>query len=403
MTDAASDASPRRFASPTITTVLGLAMMVSFGSSYYLMGVLAEPMARGLGADPALAFMALSGAFLISALLTGLSGRWTDRRGGREVLVCAALMFVVALLVMALARHPAMMVAGVLMLGCGMGIGFYGPANSLLVAIHGDGAKTPITAVSLIGAFGGAIGWPLTSWMVQTFGWQGACIGWALLHLCVCVPLFYAVLPSARQVVPTGRGDAVQSRVQWDVTLIRLAILFACGWWVATSMAAHLPRVLERLGLDPAQAAMAAGTMAIAAIVVRVAALLFSIMSAPTAALRVACLSHPLGAILALTAGKALAVAVAIGQGLGNGLLSVAAGVLPLHLYGRANYGQRQALMVMPARFAQAAAPLMFAKVLDVSVTLGLCVTSGLCLVMLIMTLGLERRAVVAPVSSVSV
>ncbi|MGI4817987.1 MAG: hypothetical protein ACRYFE_05655 [Janthinobacterium lividum] len=45
----------------------------------------------------------------------------------------------------------------------------------------------------------------------------------------------------------------------------------------------------------------------------------------------------------------------------------------------------------------------MFAKLLDVSVTLGLCVTSGLCLVMLIMTLGLERRDVVAPVSSVSV
>ena len=114
-------------------------------------------------------------------------------------------------------------------------------------------------------------------------------------------------------------------------------------------------------------------------------------MSVPTVTLRVATLSHPTGAVLALLFAKPMAVAVAIGQGMGNGLLSVAAGVLPLHFYGRDNYATRQALMVMPARFAQAAAPLMFAAVLDISVTAGLLVTTGLCLVMFAMTFGLGR------------
>lgn len=374
-----------------ITPVLGLAMMVSFASSYYLLGVLAEPMTRGLGAEPGLAFLALSGAFLISALLTGVGGRWIDRRGGREVLIAAAFVFAAGLLLMAVAIHPLMMVAGVLILGVGMGVGFYGPANALLVAMHGMEAKKPITAVSLIGAFGGAIGWPLTAFIVEHFGWRCACLWWAMAQVLICVPLFLLILPSARDVVPTGVKSAGGAKVIWDGTLIRLAVLFACAWWVATAMAAHLPRVLERLGLSQAEAAMAAGTMAVAAILVRVATLIWPLMSAPTITLRVATLSHPAGAVLALFFGKPLAVAVAIGQGMGNGLLSVAAGVLPLHFYGRDNYATRQAMMVMPARFAQAAAPLMFTAALDISVTTGLLVTTGLCLVMFAMTFGLGR------------
>ena len=225
-----------------ITPVLGLAMMVSFASSYYLLGVLAEPMTRGLGAEPQLAFMALSGAFLISALLTGAGGRWIDQRGGREVLIAAAIIFALALLLMALAVHTWMMVAGVLILGVGMGVGFYGPANALLVAMDGMEAKRPITAVSLIGAFGGAIGWPLTAFIVEQFGWRAACLWWAGVQVALCVPLFVWILPSAREVAPTGIKSADGAKVVWDGTLIRLAVLFACAWWVATAMAAHLPR-----------------------------------------------------------------------------------------------------------------------------------------------------------------
>lgn len=374
-----------------VTPVLGLAMMVSFASSYYLLGVLAEPMSRGLGVDARVAFMALSGAFLVSALLTAAGGRWTDRRGGREVLLAAAGVFALALCLMAAAVHPAMMVAGILILGIGMGVGYYGPANALLVALHGMEAKKPITAVSLIGAFGGAIGWPLTAFIVEQFGWRAACLWWAFAQLFICVPLFLLVLPSRREVAPTGKREGGNAKVRWDPTLVRLAVLFACAWWVATAMAAHLPRVMERLGLGPAEAAAGAGAMAMAAVLVRLASLVLPLMSAPTLALRVATLAHPLGALLALGLGKVAAVAVAIGQGVGNGLLSVAAGVVPLHFYGRDNYATRQALMLTPARFAQTAAPMMFSMVLDMSVRTGLLVTTGLCLVMFAMTLGLGR------------
>lgn len=377
---------PMSIRSYLTVAVLGLGMMVSFSSSYYLMGVLAEPMAKALAVDTGMAFAALSAAFLISALLTPVSGRWTDLRGGREVLMVAAVLFALALGVMSLARDGALMLAGITLLGAGMGIGYYGPANALLVAVYGDAAKRPITAVSLIGAFGGAVGWPLTAWLIEQWGWRGACLFWAFLNVGLCLPLYRLLLPAHQRGLSSGSADG---RVKWDKTLIRLAVLFACGWWVATALAAHLPRVLQQLGLTVAEAAVAAGMMAVAAISVRLLVLVLPVMKCPVIAVRVATLSHPAGVLLALSSGKALAVCVSIGQGLGNGLLSVGAGVLPLHIYGRDNYGLRQALMLMPARFAQAAAPMMFAAIMDISAKMALLVTSGLCLVMFAMTLGI--------------
>ena len=373
-----------------IVPVLGFGLIVAFASSYYLLGVLAEPLAAGTGTTPSLVFAGLSGAFLVSAALSPFGGRWIDRRGGREVLTVASVVFTLGLAGLGLSQGPVSVVAAILTLGIGMGVGFYGPAYAVLVAIHGEEAKKPITAVSLIGAFGGALGWPMTLAMIETFGWRGACFGWAGLHLLVCLPLYLTLLPDGRA---GPRPSAETGRVRWDGRMIRLAILFAGAWWIATAMSAHLPRLLGRLGLDPAQAAGAASLMAGAAVVVRLLSFLTSGKGSPVVVLRFATLLHPLGAAVAFFGGKSLAGAVALGQGAGNGLLSVASGVLPLHLFGKENYATRQALILTPARFLQAAAPLSYGMVLDHSAGLALLASSAVCVLMFAMTFGLERRA----------
>ena len=52
-------------------------------------------------------------------------------------------------------------------------------------------------------------------------------------------------------------------------------------------------------------------------------------------------------------------------HGAGNGLLTIVKGTLPLALFGPHGYGERQGLLMVPARIAQAAAPLLFGFVLD--------------------------------------
>ena len=63
--------------------------------------------------------------------------------------------------------------------------------------------------------------------------------------------------------------------------------------------------------------------------------------------------------------GGPAAYVFAILHGAGNGILTIAKGTLPLVLFGPAGYGARQGLMMVPARVAQAFAPVLFGMLLD--------------------------------------
>jgi hypothetical protein len=112
---------------------------------------------------------------------------------------------------------------------------------------------------------------------------------------------------------------------------------------------------------------------------------------------RLATLMHPLGAAALLLMGAAGAPLMALGQGAGNGMLTVAKGVLPLRLYGSANYAYRSALLGRPAQFAQIAGPALYGLALQRSAALALAGSSAICLVMFAMTFGLARAAQTTP------
>ncbi|KPF75587.1 hypothetical protein IP78_13605 [Brevundimonas sp. AAP58] len=378
-----------------LVPTLGLGQMVAFASSYYLLGVLADPMARATGGQPADLFAALSAAFLLSAVLTPFAGRAIERRGGRTVLASAHVAFAVALLVMCTAGSPIQLWLGITLLGVGMGSGLYGTAFAILVDLRGTEARRGITAVSLIGALGGGLGWPISRALLEAGDWRLACGSWALAHLLLCTPLTLALVPRRRK--DGGGGISTEAakpdRIVWDRRMFQIAGLFAGAWLVSTAMAAHLPRILAGLGMTATEAAWAAGLMAISAIVARVVDLVVLQKSHPLTTVRIACLLHPAGAFAALIgAGKAV-VLLPIGQGLGNGLLSVASGVLPLQIYGPDRYAVRQAMALTPARYLQAVAPAAFALALDASVATTLALSSTICLAMLLLTLRLTPKA----------
>lgn len=371
-----------------VVPVLGLGQMVAFASSYYLLGVLADPMARAFGLPPVRVFTALSVAFLISAVLAPTAGRWIERSGGRRVQGWAHVAFAAALLLMAAAPAPLVLLAGVAALGVGMAIGLYGTAFATLVEVHGAQARRPITAVSLLGALGGGLGWPISRLIVEASDWRVACVAWALAHLLLCLPLTAFVLPR-RSAVPVDAVAAAQP-IRWDRRMVQIAGVFAGGWMVSTAMGAHLPRLLVDLGLTPAHAAWAAGLMAASAVAARLFDLIVLHRSHPVLTVRIASLFHPLGAVLAVIGGARLAPLLAVGQGLGNGLLSVASGVLPLHVFGPDRYAVRQALVLTPARYLQALAPAAYAIAVEASPMAALTLSGLVCLGMFALTLGLR-------------
>lgn len=360
-----------------IVLVLGLGQAEAFASSYYLLGVMADPAAAALGIGTGPVFLALSGAFLVSAVLTPFAGRAIERFGGARVLAASNLAFAIALMLMAAAPHPVVLCIGVVLLGVGMAAGLYGTAFAVLVEIQGQGARRAIAAVSLLGALGGALGWPISREVLDVAGWRVVFGFWAALHLFVCLPIALTVLPQHKGQAST---TADTSAMRWSPTMIRMAVFFAGAWAVASAMAAHLPRLLVDLGMSVERAAWAAGLMAASAMVVRLLDITVLHRSHPILTARLAALFHPIGALLATLFGTLGAPAVAIGQGMGNGFLSVASGALPLKVFGAERYGMRQALILTPARYVQAAAPAAYALAMNASPGVALAVSSAICL-----------------------
>ena len=65
---------------------------------------------------------------------------------------------------------------------------------------------------------------------------------------------------------------------------------------------------------------------------------------------------------------------------MGNGVLTIARGTLPLAIFGPKDYGYRLGLIGAPARMAQAAAPLAFGLLIDLIGLKVLIVSSALSL-----------------------
>jgi predicted MFS family arabinose efflux permease len=349
--------------------VLGTAQTLAWASSYYLPAVLAAPMARDVGVSTPTVFAAFSAALIVSALLGPFAGRAIDRWGGRPVLVGTNAVFALGLAGLAFSDGPTTMLLAWLVIGVGMGSGLYEAAFAALVRLYGHGSRTSITGITLIAGFASTVGWPLSAFLEVQFGWRGACLTWAALHVLLGMPL-NALLPRARPFVepppapvPSVGGAGTPSPDLRPMVL--LSFVFATTMFVSTAMAAHLPTLLQAHGAS-LTAAVAAGAL-IGPAQVGARLLEFGLLRRwhPMSTARLAVVAHPVGAFVLALLGAPAAAAFTLLHGAGNGILTITKGTLPLALFGAHGYGARQGLMMVPARFAQAAAPWLFCLCLE--------------------------------------
>lgn len=378
----------------SVSLALGTTQTLAWASSYYLVAILAAPMARELGLATPTVFAAFSGALAASALVGPWSGRLIDRHGGRPVLVGTNLLFALALAALGMARDLPTMVAAWLLMGIAMGSGLYEAAFSTLVRLYGQQSRNAITGVTLLGGLASTVGWPLTAWMEAHYGWRGACFGWVALHLALGLPL-NAWLPnpgrpgaSPRQdggeAAPAaihGTGPATQTPNRPALTAALLATVFAAGWFVSTAMASHFPRVIQAAGASLAVAVAVGAMIGPAQVAGRL--LEFGLLQRlhPLLSARLATVGHPVGVAALLLGGPALAPVFGILHGMGNGILTIAMATLPLALFGAQGYGARQGWLMLPARILQALAPFLFGIALDRWEVWALLLTSALSLV----------------------
>ncbi|MDT7950000.1 MAG: MFS transporter [Acetobacteraceae bacterium] len=347
-----------------VVLILGTTQTLAWASSVYLPAVLAGPLAADLHVPTDWVFAAVSAALLLSALLSPALGRSIDRYGGRAILAGSNLVFAAGLLLLATASTLAGAAAAWALIGIGMAAGLYEAAFATVAALYGREARGAITGITLIGGFASTIGWPLTTYLIAAYGWRDACLTWAALHLLVGLPL-NLLLPRAatapsREPPPAPPAGAVPAR-----PMILLIVAFTAVAFVTSAMAAHLPRLLVMAGMDRSAAIAAAALVGPAQVAARLAEFgLLRRLSARNMA-RLAASLHPAGAAALALVGAPAALVFTLLHGAGNGMLTIARGILPLALFGPDRYGARAGLLAAPARFGQAAAPLLFGLLLD--------------------------------------
>jgi MFS family permease len=347
-----------------LIVALGTTQTLAWASSYYLPAILADPIGRDLGVSSNWIFAAFSASLVISALLGPRVGRQIDLVGGRSVLSMSNLLLAAGLALLGFTTSIPVLVVAWILLGVGMGFGLYDAAFAALGRIYGHAARGPITGITLMAGFASTVGWPLTAWGLGTIGWRDTCFAWALAHILIGLPINFFMMPAVKG-ASAAVAASVKPHIPIDRTMVLLAFTFAAAWTVTGAMAAHMPRILEAAGATTVQAVAAGALFGPAQVVARIIEASFLSRYHPLLSTRLACLTHPIGAAILAVMGGAVSSAFAIFFGLGNGILTIARGTLPLAIFGPKDYGYRLGIIGAPARMAQAAAPLAFGLLID--------------------------------------
>lgn len=349
---------------------MGITQILAWGSTYYLPAVLAAPIARDTGWSITSVVGGLSWGMVVAGATSPAVGRYIDQHGGRVAMAVSSLLLAIGLAAMGLAKSLEAYYFAWSLIGIAMAAGLYDAAFSTLGRLLGDGARTSITGLTLLGGFASTVGWPAIAGMEEWLGWRGTCLSIAAVHLLVGLPVHALMIPgSSRQPLrPVVIGDTdptLRSTRQSRVLFLLIGMMLTILALVVSGISVHLLDALKQLGIATAIALAIGMVIGPAQVAARIAEFSIGRNLHPTWSARVGVLLCLLGLGLLISGKPWLAfISIAL-YGAGNGILTIARGTLPLALFGAEGYGSRMGLLARPVLVAQACGPILAALVLD--------------------------------------
>lgn len=356
-------APPRRW---SVIWALGVVQIMTWGSSFYLLSVLAAPITKDTGWPLGWVIGGLSVGLLVAGLVSPRVGAFIGEHGGRPVLAFAAVVLAVGLGVLGLAPNLPVYLAGWLFVGLGMGTGLYDPAFATLGRLYGAEARPAITTLTLWGGFASTVCWPLSAFLIEQVGWRGTCLAYAGLHLAVTLPLVLLVIPRppasvvARSERP-AQGVHLDAR-EWRAFLLMAGVL-TLGGTVMAMVSVHLITLLQARGVALSSAVAYGALIGPSQVGARIVEMAGKGRYHPLWTLIAAMVLVALG-IAMLAAGLPVVGLALVLYGAGNGIYSIARGTVPLALFGPERYAPLVGRLARPGLVAQALAPSLGAVVL---------------------------------------
>jgi len=342
---------------PAIIT-LGLVQILSWGGSFYLMAVMANPIVADTGWSQQWIYGALSLGILISGLLAPLSGRLIARSYGRVLLAASGAVMALGLVIMGLSHHLLLFLFAWLIIGIGMAMGLYDALFATLGTLYGGQARGAITGITLISGFCTTLVWPGTALLIHWLDWRGACFAIAALLSVSVLPAYFYALPAPQHQPKANKpphnvhGNDIAPALFW-----LLCSIFTLASVIMTAISVQLIALLQASGHSLTSALAISAILGPCQVGSRIVDIAFkrghpiwtTFFSVGLVALGLL--------ILALYPQWALVSMVLYGAG--NGLRAIVRGTLPLVMVKPESYAIVVGRMARPALIGQALTPLV--------------------------------------------
>jgi predicted MFS family arabinose efflux permease len=343
---------------------VGSAQLLAWGTLYYAIAVVGQPMRRELGmSDPAL-FGVFAWSLVLSGLLAPWAGRLLDRIGGRIVLASSGAVGALGFVVLATASSRFGFCVSWTLIGLAMALGLYDTCFAALAHVAPLNYRKSVTGVTLIAGLASTVAWPVSHALLHAVAWRRTCLAYAGVQL-VCMLIYLIVLPSSRlrpQPVLFGEPRIERTAHVRRVSKM-LALAFAGTAFIAGAFSAHLIQTLTELQISSERAVWLASAVGVMQVSGR---LIEGMFGQRHSALRLGIVSFgglaaSTGILLAITSVPWLVFPFVVFYGAANGLMTIAKAAIPVELLGFEGAGATLGAFSAPSLLTRAAAPFAFA------------------------------------------
>ncbi|MEO0800121.1 MAG: MFS transporter [Pseudomonadota bacterium] len=363
-------------------TAIGITQIIAWGTSFYALGVLAEPMMRDLGWSKTLVFSGFTVSVLASSVVSIPVGRALDAYGARLVITAGFAALAASLYLLSWVDEIWQYFVVWPIIGIAMRLTLYDAAFAAMVQVDPANGRRAIAYLTLWGGFASTVGWPVGHWLADAVGWRSTFQWYAIANLAICAPLAWTSLkahflpstPAPETAKPSEATSDSQPSAPAPLTgsarriaMILFSLVMSVNAYLFSVGAVHLVGILEATGLAAGVAVGIAALKGVAQVTGRLWELVFGRHVAPINLGRIATVLVPvsLSILLALGGSYEAALAFVLVFGLSNGIITVVRGAVPLALFGPDGYGRILGILATPVLLCNAVSPVVFAWLVD--------------------------------------
>ncbi|WP_072385565.1 MFS transporter [Hyphomicrobium sp. CS1BSMeth3] len=357
----------------TAVAGLGATQIIGWGTTFSSLTIFGTRIGDDLALSREAVFGGITIMLLASALVAPRVGRFADQRGARPVMITGSLLAAMAMIALAFTQGATTYLLAWVLVGLAMPMMLANTALVGLVQIVGSNARQAITGLMLLSGLTGTVFLPLNALLIESIGWRNAYLGFALLHLLVCVPIHALILtrraPEAPHAPRSSSDRAVDGILPPDkrfMAFVMLTVWSCAEGLIVWGLYMQIIDVFKGMGLSAVAAVGVWAAVGPAQASARFGELMlggrYSILTTALLSAGLSCSSFFL--ILPFGGSIVTAAAFAICLGLGHGFYAIARNTLPLTLFGVREYGTYLGRMMLPQSIVNAIAPIVFATMI---------------------------------------